>query len=152
MRHGREILGPGSPQVDNVPAVSDPIFRLVCGGAALEGAPEGWAKMILWQGEITLVVDDGGLDTINAVAHALGRVSMPVLRSEATAEEQEQTVIEHAAGLPLVWVADAFSEPARAWAHDRGPMTLLIQSGGALPESERHRIERFVASLGRQAE
>jgi len=53
--------------------------------------------MILSQGEIALLIDDGGLDTINAVAHEIGLVSMPVLRSEATAQEQEQTVIEHAA-------------------------------------------------------
>ncbi len=108
--------------------------------------------MILSQGEIALLVDDGGLDTINAVAHALGLVSMPLLRSEATAEVQERTVIEHAARMPLVWVADSFSDAVRAWARDRGPMTLLVQSGGALPEAERGRIERFVAALGRQAE
>jgi hypothetical protein len=124
----------------------------VCGAAALEGAPEDWARMILSQGEIALLIDDGGLDTINAVAHELGLVSMQVLRSEATAELRERTVIEHAARLPLVWVAEAFSEAVRTWAHDRGPMTLLVQSGGALPESERRRIERFVASLGRQSE
>ena len=61
-------------------------------------------------------------------------------------------MIEHTARLPLVWVAEAFSEPVRSWAHDRGPMTLLVESSGALPEAERNRIERFVASLGRQAE
>jgi hypothetical protein len=132
--------------------MGDRLFRLVCGAAALEGAPEGWARMILSQGEIALLVDDGGLDTINAVAHALGLVSMPLLRSEATAEVQERTVIEHAARMPLVWVADSFSDAVRAWARDRGPMTLLVQSGGALPEAERGRIERFVAALGRQAE
>jgi hypothetical protein len=108
--------------------------------------------MVLSQGEIALLIDDGGLDAISAVAHALGRVSMPVLRGEATAEAQEQTVIEHAGRMPLVWVADAFSEAVGAWARDRGPMTLLLRSGGALPETERRRIERFVASLGRQAE
>jgi hypothetical protein len=132
--------------------VGDPIFRLVCGAAALEGAPAGWARMILSQGEIALLIDDGGLDTINAVAHEIGLVSMPVLRSEATAQEQEQTVIEHAARLPLVWVADEFGDAVRAWARDRGPMTLLVQSAGALAETERRRIERFVASLGRQSE
>jgi len=108
--------------------------------------------MILSQGEIALLIDDGGLDTINAIAHALGIVSIPVLRSEASAAAQEQTVIDHAARMPLVWIADAFSEEVRTWAHDRGPMTLLVHSSGALPESERQRIERFVASLGRQAE
>ncbi len=132
--------------------MGDPIFRLVCGAAALEGAPEGWARMILSQGEIALLIDDGGLDTINAVAHEIGLVSMPVLRAEATAQEQEQTVIKHAARLPLVWVADEFGDAVRAWARDRGPMTLLVQSAGALAETERRRIERFVASLGRQSE
>jgi hypothetical protein len=132
--------------------VSDRIFRLVCGAGALEGAPESWARMILLQGEIALLIDEGGLDTINAVAHELGLASMQVLRSEATAEAQEQTVIEHAARLPLVWVADDFSAAVRAWAHDRGPMTLLVQSSGPLPETERRRIERFVAALGRQSE
>lgn len=136
----------------NVLVVSDGIFRLVCGAAAFEGAPEGWARMVLSQGEIALTVDDGGLDAISSVAHALGLVSMRVLRNEATAEAQAQTVIEHAGRMPLVWVADSFSEAVEAWARDRGPMTLLVQSGGALPETERRRIERFVASLGRQAE
>jgi len=136
----------------NVPAVDDHVFRLVCGAAAFDGAPEGWAQMILSEGELALMPDDGGLDSINALAHALGLVSMPVLRSETTAGAQEQTVIEHAGRMPLVWVAAAFSEPARSWARDRGAMTLLVESDGALPEAERHRIERLVASLGRQAE
>lgn len=136
----------------NVRAVSDQIFRVVCRAAVLEGAPAGWASMMLRQGEIALLPDEGGPDAINAAAHALGLTSMPVLRSEATAEAQEQTVIEYAAGWPLVWVADTFSDAARAWAHERGPMTLLVRSSGALPEVERHRIERFVASLGRQTE
>ena len=30
-----------------------------------------------------------------------------------------------AGGMPLVWVAAAFSERRARWAHDRGPMTLL---------------------------
>ena len=146
------VCHPSRRALANVLGVSDRIFRLVCGAAALEGAPEGWARMILSQGEIALLVDDGQLDAINAVAHALGLISIPVLRRETTAEAQEQTVIEHAARMPLVWVADAFGEAVRAWARDRGPMTLLVQSGGALPATDRHRIERFVASLGRQAE
>jgi hypothetical protein len=129
-----------------------PTFRLVCRAAALTGAPEGWARTILRQGEIALLIDDGGLDAISEVTHALGLASLPVLRSEATAEAQEQTVIEHASRMPLVWIADDFGEAVQAWARDRGPMTLLVQSSGALPEAERHRIERFVASLGRQAE
>jgi len=132
--------------------VEAPTFRLVCRAAALAGAPEGWARTILRQGEIALLIDDGRLDEFSEVAHALGLVSMPVLRSEATPEAQEQTVIEHASRMPLVWIADAFGEAVQAWARDRGPMTLLVESRGALPDAERHRIERFVASLGRQAE
>jgi hypothetical protein len=132
--------------------MDDRVFRLVCSATALEGAPEGWARMILSQGEIALVIDDGGLETINALARALELVSMPVLRSEATAELQEHTVMRHAARMPLVWVADTFGEEVRGWARDRGPMTLLVENSGALPEAERQRIERFVASLGRQAE
>ena len=103
---------------------------------------------LLGQGELALLIDGGGLDTINALAHALGLVSMQVLRSEATPGAQERTVIEYAARMPLVWVANSFSEEARTWARERGPMTLLVQSAGAVPEPERHRIERFVASLG----
>jgi hypothetical protein len=143
---------PSRRALANVLVVGDRIFRLVCGAGALEGAPEGWARMVLSQGEIALLIDDGGLDAISAAAHGLGLVSMPVLRGEATVEAQEQTVIEHAGRMPLVWVADSFSAAVEAWARDRGPMTLLVQSGGGLPETERRRIERFVASLGRQAE
>jgi len=53
---------------------------------------------------------------------------------------------------PLVWIAADFSPAARAWARDRGPMTLLVSADGPLSEDERKRIERFVATLGRQAE
>jgi len=129
-----------------------PTFRLVCRASALERVPRDWAGAILRQGEIALLIDDGELDAVSAVAHALGLLSVTVLRSEATAEAQEQTVIEHAARMPVVWIAGAFSEAVQAWARDRGPMTLLVQSTGTLPESERYRVERFVASLGRQAE
>lgn len=136
----------------NVLVVGDPIFRLVCGASTLAGAPEGWARVMLSQGEIALLLDGGDLDAISAVAHTLGLVTMPVMRREATAQAQEQTVMEHAATMPLVWVADGFSETVRGWARDRGPMTLLVHTDGALPESERRKIERFVASLGRQSE
>ena len=54
--------------------------------------------------------------------------------------------------LPLVWVDNGFGEKVTTWAHDRGPMTLLVQASGPLAGDERRRIERFVASLGRQAE
>jgi hypothetical protein len=58
----------------------------------------------------------------------------------------------YAGDVATVWIDTAFSDTARAWARDRGPMTLLVESGGALPEVERRRIERFVAILGRQSD
>lgn len=130
----------------------DPNFRLVCVPAALDGAPQGWADDMLRDGEVALLVDAGGLDAINAVAHELDLVSVRVLRTEETTEQQEQTVIAHAASLPLIWVGPAFSDAARTWARARGPMTLLVEVEGALPADERRRIERFVGVLGRQAE
>jgi len=132
--------------------VSEPNFRLVCVPAALDGAPQGWADDMLRDGEVALLVDDGGLDAINALAHELDLVSVRLLRTEATAAEQEQTVIAHAASLPLIWLAPAFSDSARTWARARGPMTLLVDVDDTLPEDERRRIERFVGVLGRQAE
>jgi hypothetical protein len=48
--------------------------------------------------------------------------------------------------------APDFSGTVRTWARDRGPMTLLVEVDGALPEVERRRIERFLAILGRQSE
>jgi hypothetical protein len=54
--------------------------------------------------------------------------------------------------LPLVWVSDAFDDETTNWAHARGPMTLLVQADGPLSDDERRRIDRFVATLGRQSE
>ena len=51
--------------------MATPIFRLVCVPGALDGAPSGWAAEMLRDGEVALLVDDGGLEAINAVAHAL---------------------------------------------------------------------------------
>lgn len=130
----------------------DPNFRLVCVPSALDGAPHGWADDMLRDGEVALLVDGGGLEAINRVAHDLDLVSVRLLRMEDTPPAQEQTVIAHAASLPLIWVAGAFSDDARSWARARGPMTLLVEVAGALPEDERRRIERFVGVLGRQAE
>jgi hypothetical protein len=132
--------------------VAAPIFRLVCGPSALDGARRGWAPEMLRDGEVALLVDTGGMTAIDAVAHALDLFAVRVIRREDTPELQEQTVIAHAGSLPLIWVGSAFSDPARAWARDRGPMTLLVEVDGALSEDERRRIDRFVALLGRQAE
>jgi hypothetical protein len=133
--------------------VATPIFRLVCVPGALDGAPRGWAAEMLRDGEVALLVDDGGMAAISAVAHALDLLAVRVLRGEASAEEQEQTVIAHAASLPLVWIGGGFSDAARTWARQRGPMTLLVEvADGPVPEAERRRIDRFVALLGRQAE
>ena len=128
------------------------VFRLVCVPAALDGAPRGWAPEMLRDGEVSLLVDDGGLRAVDAIAHALDLYAVRVVRREVSAAVQEQTVIAHAESLPLVWVAAEFSDAARAWARSRGPMTLLVEVDGGLSDDERRRIDRFVAHLGRQAE
>jgi hypothetical protein len=107
---------------------------------------------MLRDGEIALLADEGGFGAINDVAHSLDLVSVPVLRTEESAECQERTVMAYAMALPLVWIAGAFSDSATAWARDRGPMTLLVEAGGPLSDDERRRIDRFVAALGRQSE
>ena len=132
--------------------MSDPLFRMVCVPAALDGARDGWAADMLRDGEVALLVDRGGLDAISAVAHAVGTSTVRVVRTEATPAEQEDTVIAYAASLPLVWIAPGFSDDARAWARERGPMTLLVEVDGRLPEEDRRRIERFLSILGRQSE
>ena len=45
-----------------------------------------------------------------------------------------------------------FSDAAREWARDRGPMTLLVAADAPLSGEERRRIDRFVATPGRQSE
>jgi hypothetical protein len=124
----------------------------VCVPAALAGAPGGWAREMLREGEIALLPADGGLAAIDEVARALDAVSVAVVRGEPDAERQEGTVMEYAEALPLVWVAASFGEAATRWAHDRGPMTLLVQTDLPLSDDERRRIDRFVATLGRQSE
>jgi hypothetical protein len=128
------------------------LFRMVCVPAALDGAPDGWAAEMLRNGDIALLADGSGLAGVNEVAHALDLATVPVVRAEDTAERQDETVIAHAGSLPLVWLGKSFSDRVRAWARDRGPMTLLVEVDGVLPDDERRRIERFVALLGRQTE
>lgn len=132
--------------------MSGTLFRLVCTPATLDGAPDGWVGAMLEDGELALLVDAGGLAAISAVAHALGLVTVTLVRVEEGVAAQEATVVRYAAAKPLVWVAPAFGDASRRWARDRGPMTLLVESGGALSEEERKRVERFVTILGRQAE
>jgi hypothetical protein len=132
--------------------VPDALFRLACAPAVLNSAPDGWVSTMLEEGELALLADDGGLAAITAIAHALDLVVVPVLRAEETAEQQEATVIAYAEAKPLIWIAPSFSEDAKSWAHRRGPMTLLVESSGALSEDERKRVERFAVILGRQAE
>jgi hypothetical protein len=132
--------------------VTDSLFRLVCAPAVLTGSPDGWAVEMLQGGEVAVLLDeDGDLAALDAVARTLNATTVSVLRTEATPEEQERTVMAHADGLALVWVAPTFGAEARAWAEKRGPMTLLVAVDGALPEDERHRIERFVTILSGQA-
>lgn len=124
----------------------------MCVPSALEGAPGDWAREMLRDGEIALLSDDGGLEAINEVAHALGLVSVPLVRGEDSTDRQEDTVIAYAQGLPLVWVAPGFSDKAANWARERGPMTVLVAADAPLSDDERRRIDRFVATLGRQSE
>lgn len=132
--------------------MTDPSFRFVCVPGALAGAPGDWARDMLRDGEIALLADPGGLEAVNAVAHSLGLISIAVVRGEDSAAAQEETVMAYADGLPLVWVAAAFGGKATAWARDRGPMTLLVAADAPLSADERRRIDRFVATLGRQSE
>jgi hypothetical protein len=135
-----------------VAAVADPLFRLACAPAVLAAAPDGWVATMLEEGELAVLADGGGLDAITALAHDLDMVTVPVLRAERTSDEQEATVMAYAAAKPLVWIAGAFGDAARAWARRRGPMTLLVESDGPLSDDERRRVERFAVILGRQAE
>jgi len=132
--------------------MADPLFRLVCAAGVLDSAPEGWVSTMLQEGELALLVDDGGLDAITALAHALDLVTVPLLRKEDTPVQQDSTVMSYAASTPLIWLAGGFGEAATRWAHLRGPMTLLVETDGPLSEDERRRVERFVVILGRQAE
>jgi hypothetical protein len=132
--------------------MAGPLFHLVCAPGILAAAPEGWVSAMLEDGELALLVDGGGLDAISDVAHSLDLVTVPILRTEATAEEQERTVMAFAGSKALVWVAPAFGDGARTWARDRGPMTLLVETADPLADDERKRVERFVVILGRQAE
>jgi hypothetical protein len=121
---------------------------MVCVPAALDG----WPADMLRDGEVALLAAGGGLDAMDAVAHTLDTTTFRVVRRERDVAEQEATVMRYAGSMPLVWIAPSFSDEARAWAHDRGPMTLLVESGDALPTGERRRVERFLAILGRQSE
>jgi hypothetical protein len=120
--------------------------------SALLGVEAEWVTEMLADGQIALLADGGGFAAINQVAHTLGMISVPLVRGEETAELQQETAMAYADRLPLVWVDEDFSEKVTAWAHARGPMTLLVRATGPLAGDERRRIERFVASLGRQAE
>jgi hypothetical protein len=128
--------------------MTDPLFRRVCVPAALDG----WSADMLRDGEVALLADGGGLEAMDRVAHALETHTFRVVRSEGSSAAQEETVMAYAASLPLVWIAPTFSDEARTWARERGPMTLLVDAAAALPDAERRRIERFLAILGRQSE
>jgi hypothetical protein len=132
--------------------MADALFRLVCTAGVLGGAPAGWVSTMLQEGELALLVDDGGLAAITDLAHALDLVTVPLLRAEDTPAQQDSTVMSYAESRPLVWIAEGFGEAATHWAHLRGPMTLLVESQGPLSEDQRRRVERFVVILGRQAE
>jgi hypothetical protein len=125
---------------------------MVCSPAALTVAPAGWATETLRDGEIALLADVGGLDAIAAAAHTLDLVTISIVRIEEAEATQEQTVRTFAGSFPLVWVSPQFSDPVVVWARERGPMTLLVEAKGALPDEDRGRIGRFLALLARQSE
>ena len=133
------------------PSAPETRFRFICAPSALTGAPAGWARDMLREGEVALLGDEG-LEAIDAVAHDLDQSVISIVRTESTRDLEDATVIAYAGSLPLLWVATEFSERVRAWARDRGPMTLLAQSAGPLDDEQRRRIDRFVAILGRQSE
>ena len=132
-------------------AVSETRFRFICVPSALAGAPAGWAREMLEEGEVALLAAEG-LEAVDQLAHELDQRAIVLLRTEQTRELQDQTVMAYAEALPLVWVATAFSDAARIWARERGPMTLLSEATGPLGDEERRRIDRFLAILGRQSE
>ena len=129
----------------------EPRFRFVCSPSALAGTPAGWAREMLEEGEVALLPSDG-LDVINQVAHELAQITIRLVRTERDQGQQDATVMAYAGALPLVWVAAEFSDAVSSWARDRGAMTLLSVSDGPLGDEERRRIDRFLASLGRQSE
>jgi hypothetical protein len=132
--------------------VSDPEFRFVCVPSALVGQPTEWTAEMLVDGEISLLAEDGGFAAVNELTHALGLISIALIRREVTVELQQETVMAYAGHLPLVWVGGQFSETVTEWARARGPMTLLVETADPLSDDERRRIDRFVAILGRQSE
>jgi hypothetical protein len=132
--------------------MTDSLFRLVCTAGVLDGAPAGWVSAMLQEGELALLVDDGGLEAITRLAHALDLVTVPLLRTEDEPSQQDGTVMSYAESKPLIWIAGGFGEAATRWAHQRGPMTLLVETDDPLSGDERRRVERFVVILGRQAE
>ncbi len=129
-----------------------PLFRMACPPATLTEAPPDWPAQLLREGNVALLADEGGLEAMDEVAFALDIFTIRVLRREADQATQEATVMGFAETLPLLWVARSFGDVAREWAVRRGPMTLLVEADGPLADEERRRIDRFVASLGRQAE
>ena len=132
--------------------MDDATYRLVCAASALAGTPAGWAVETLRDGAITLLPDDGGLEAIDAAARTMDQVEVSVLRRAGGVAEQEQEVIAFADAMPLIWVAADFSQATRSWAHERGPMTLLVPAAGALPDDQLARIARFVTLLARQTD
>jgi hypothetical protein len=106
---------------------------------------------MLEEGEVALLGSEG-IDAVNTVAHDLDQPTIELIRIETTSERQVDTVIQYAGSMPLIWVDSNFTDRAKQWAHDRGPMTLLTESSGPLDDDERRRIDRFVAILGRQSE
>lgn len=132
--------------------MDDPRFRLACTPGVLASAPPDWPSQLIREGNVALLPDRGGLDAIDEVARTLDLATVRLMRREPDTAAQEALVMRWAERMPLLWVAPSFGQPARDWAVKRGPMTLLVETDGPLDETERRRMDRFVAILGRQAE
>ena len=110
------------------PSVPEPRFRFVCAPSALTGAPAGWARDMLREGEVALLGDEG-LDAVNAVAHELDQMAVSLSATEAIARApgRDRDRLRRLAAARLGG-RRASPSAASAWARDRGPMTLLSRS------------------------
>jgi hypothetical protein len=75
---------------------------MVCSPAALVGEPKGWAAETLREGEVALLVDDGGLEAIVAAAHTLDLVTVSIVRSEESATPSLPSSCETASAVSLL--------------------------------------------------
>ena len=88
--------------------MSDALFRMVCVPAALDG----WSLDMLRDGEVALLVDGGGLDAVNAVAHRLDAPTVRVVRSEDSYKAILRSTLEQTASR---WESAQAPSAPRGW-------------------------------------